>query len=156
MNQMGENAKNLKQHLRDLIDQDKDLRQKEIARQVGISMGYLSQVLHDKRRGSYDLIKKIAVACGTSIIEIEKRMGDQAETQDKDKAPVVANIGHEEIITRFKDKEKARQINSMLVDIEAADSKDYEFICDMIKTMHGKVTLQKRAGPDEDRAVGES
>jgi len=156
---MGANAKNLKQHLRDLIDKNKDLRQKKIAGEVGISMGYLSQVLHDKRRGSYDLIKRIAIACGTSIIEIEKSLADEAatntihETQAEYKAPKVVELEHDEIITHFKDKETARIINSMLVEIEAADQCRYEDLCDMIKTIYGK--LKKRAGPDNERAVGE-
>ena len=164
---MSESVSKLKQHLRELIRNNKDLRQKEIADKVDISMGYLSQVLRGKRLGSYDLIRKIALACGTSIQEIEAKLAEEHSPSPQpntvnetiiDFGAIKTNgLSHEDVITRFKDKTAAKEINYMLVEIEAEDQERFEDICDHIRTIYGKVAKRKanKDGTGTDRASGE-
>jgi len=146
-----------------LIRQRKDINQKTIAAKVGVKPSMLSMALRGQRKCSIDLLVSVAEACGTSIGEIEQQIkADQAaetsantikEETARYNPPKVIDLDHEEIITRFKDKETARMVNSMLVEIEASDQEHYEIICDMIKTMYSKVRRRKREGPANGKSV---
>lgn len=52
------------------IKKNKTINQKVIAGRIGISAAYLSQILNNKARPSYELTEKIAQAVGISMSEL--------------------------------------------------------------------------------------
>jgi len=60
----------IKLRLKQFIEDNPLINQKVVAGKVGYSKSHISQVLDDKRKGSLELIIKIAQAAGTSLIEL--------------------------------------------------------------------------------------
>lgn len=150
-------TKEIKDELRQIIRTQKGLNQKVVASKVGIGQSALSQILTGQRKGSFELLYKIAEACGTTIGTIEKKLQASApinnavrETpgiyQNSKVIPAFngSKMTHEDVIGQFSDKEQAKMVNFMLVEIEKTDPKRYGDVCDYIKTMYRKVSEQKK------------
>lgn len=60
----------LKSRLKLAIRNNPNTNQKIVASSIGISQGYLTEILSDRKEGSYKLLDKIASAAGTSLEEL--------------------------------------------------------------------------------------
>lgn len=148
---MSDVAEILKKKLKAHIHTQKDLSQKIVADRAGLSRGYLSRVLSQKRGGDLDLFARIAEAAGTTIQEL---MADQpkstlsaSQPQMKKKAPAknILSLGPADLIDNFSDTELLQRILQRLLTLEELDTDRLELIEKQIEVQILEAKIHNRA-----------
>ncbi len=67
---MHEDLKKIKEHLKAIIKATPGLNQVVVAEKVGISQPYLNEILNSNKKGSFDLLNRIAETVGVSIKDL--------------------------------------------------------------------------------------
>lgn len=122
------------ERLRSLIKDRVKATQNEFCKTVGITQGYLSMVLNGKRGPSADLIIGIYLNYGEHFDWLLK--GDESKQEgSKDKSCNITKviIEHQDLVKRFKNPEKAKEINEDLLLLEDIDKDGVDEVHDIIK-----------------------
>lgn len=157
--------------LRELFPKNFD-SQKALALTAGVSRSVINEIFKGNRHGRPDTHQKIAQAFGydlfefydkgRQILEESKKDSPGREDENQDRICVpgagsealkekrgrprkVENLDHDEIIRRFKDKESARRVNMMLVELESKDPDLYRQAEVYVSALYDTLKVKKTA-----------
>lgn len=132
--------------------------QKALALTAGVSRSVINEILKGRRLGRPDTHQKIAKAFDFDLFEFynkgrEIQEGNTAfENNHKFVSPVkrgrpkkTEKLPHDEVIRRFQDKETARKLNMMLVELENKDPEKYKQAEAYVLALYESIKLKKTA-----------
>lgn len=158
----------LKRDMARKIRETKGLNQKVVSGMVGISQGYLSELLSSKKRGDFDLLVKIAGVIGTDIGQyLSPQTNETVNDHSPDHSAPVENLNtlpkNHQTIERFKNQPLAELINDMMVEVEQIDPERLIqikfYVSDMLDSLKRQTEAEEGAvrGKDEEtppKAIG--
>ena len=125
--------------LRHLLE-EKKMTQIELAKRLKAYPTDLNAFLNDRLNFSDKKKVKIAEILGTTFVDMMILGQHLAEAErSPPKKPT-----HEDIIRRFSDKEKARQLNDMLVTLEKTDPEKYNMANAYVTALFDAVKAEKK------------
>lgn len=131
----------------------------EIAISADVSEAYISQIKNEKRHAGFKGQVKIANACGYDYLgflqlgrELIEGPAEKAapgpEHEKIEKADPVISM-HQDLIKGFKDPETAKEVNSILIKIEATDPNEYYKLVGRIEAKGEELASKSKNGRDD-------
>ena len=130
--------------------EEKKVTQVALAKRLKMDPSELCGFLNDRVNFSDKRKMKIAQILGTTFMDM-MNLGHELDQSERSppKKPT-----HDEIIRRFSDKEKARQLNDMLVTLEKTDPEKYNLANAYVTALFDAVRAEKSAaGPGKKPAT---
>lgn len=120
-------TREIKLLLKQLIKDSKTVNQKSVAAAVGITDGYLSQLLDGKRAGGVALLSAIAKEVGTSLAELDEMTAGIKEDPFRVRSQVMT------MVEKFEDQPRIIRILHKLYEADRLGCLDeIENFCDFI------------------------
>lgn len=127
--------------------EEKEMKQLFLAKKMKENPPTLNDFIKGRKNYSDKKKEKIATILGTTYVDMLQLGRELDEAERPQPRPAGKNyvpLPHKDIINQFQDKETARQINQMLVDIERTDPSKYKEVVDFIAWKHDQVKTVKK------------
>lgn len=128
-----------------LLD-EKQMKQLELAKRMKEKPTSINDFIRGRRNFSEKRKEKIAQILGTTYVEMLLLGRELADKENPPAPKKLSGLPHQAIIEQFQDKETARRINHMLVELERTDADKYQEVVEYISWKHGSIKKTKRAG----------
>ena len=115
---------NLKERIKE-ARQNAGLTQPQLAESVGVSRRTIVNYEKDASNASVEIVQKIASKCGVDEIWLLTGKGTMLESHCPDNVTKVV-VEHQDLVSRFKDPERAKKFNEFLIEIEEDDPEGYD------------------------------
>lgn len=116
--------------------------QARLAENQGIDRGYLSAIVRGKKPGSEQIRNKIASHFG---MVYEEMLVLGRRIMDGEKAPVPgADLDKQQGKAETPPADNSSEISTAIIEILGADASNAKLLTDLIKALHGKVTLERK------------
>ena len=125
-----------------LLEQEGRGAQARLAENQGIDRGYLSAIVRGKKPGSEQIRNKIASHFGMvyeEMLVLGRRIMDGEESPMPD-----ADQDKQEEKAETQPADNFPEISTAIIEILGSDSGNAKLLTDLIKALHGKVTVERK------------
>ena len=116
-----------------------NLKQKELADKLEIGIATLQRYEKDSSKIPFHIVSKIAYFCDVEEFWLytgdDSKIHQPSETKTMSSKITKVIIEHQDVVKNFKDHERAKEFNEMLVEIETEDPEGYEELFKEAKTI---------------------
>lgn len=103
------------------VREDKNLSQEEMAHSLGIKQGSISKIENGTNKPSTTLIKLFCLIYNINEQWLMTGKGEIYATQNDQQPYRLIKTSHEDLVSKFENKELAEDINQRLLELESID-----------------------------------
>lgn len=140
---------NFSDRLKTLLQDKIKIKQTDFCKRVGITQGYFSMILSGKRGPSADLIAGLYLNYSEYLTWLLTGEEKKEPTTSENITKLI--IEHQDLLKRFKNQKRAKEINERLIDIEDASDELYDKADTYLQGLHdaAKVIKGSKKTPNE-------